>query len=99
MPAGAGRRRLEAPRALMTEKIVAGEDVVHPEAVGAGVALADVALEETIVAHDRAALLILKELLRRGAAARLATARQLHGHEYPPDRIPVQEETKFITPR
>src|SRR5690349_15961432 len=91
VPAGAGRRGLEAPGALVAEKIVAREDVVHAEAVGARVALADVALEEAVVVHDGAALLVLKELLRRGAAARLAAARHLHGHEYPPDRKPVRE--------
>src|SRR5215510_6309255 len=48
--ARAGWRRLEAPHALVAEEVVAGEDVVDLQALGAGIPLADVALEEGLVA-------------------------------------------------
>jgi hypothetical protein len=84
------RRRLEGLRALVAEEVVAGEDVVDLQAVRAGVALADVALEERIVANDGSSPSITQETLRRGAAARLAGKvihREIHrerwGHALP----------------
>ena len=65
-------RRLEAPRAFVAEEVVAGEDVVDLEAIRAGIPLADVALEEGVVANDGASPSIAQEALRRGATAGLA---------------------------
>ena len=59
MASSARRRGLEAPGALVAEEIVAREDVVDLEAVGAGVSLADVALEEAVVAHNRVVPLLI----------------------------------------
>jgi hypothetical protein len=56
----------------MTKKVVAREDVVHLEAIGAGVALADVALEKTLAVDDTPALAVGEAALRRGLAAGLA---------------------------
>src|SRR5258707_15770143 len=81
-------RRLEGLRTLVAEEVVAGEDVVDLQAVRAGVALADVALEERVVANDGGSPSITQESLRRGAAARLAgrvVHREIHrkrwGHD------------------
>ena len=49
VPASPRRRRLETLRALVTEKVVPGEDVVDLKALGASVAFADVALQEGLV--------------------------------------------------
>ena len=70
--AGARRRRLEGLGALVAQEVVAGEDVVDLQAVRTRVALADVALEERVVADDGGSPSITQESLRRGAAARLA---------------------------
>ena len=72
VPSRPRRGRLESLRALVAEEVVAGEDVVDLQAFRAGVALADVALEERVVAHDGGSPSITQESLRRGAAARLA---------------------------
>jgi hypothetical protein len=89
--ASSRRRRLERLRALVTEKVVAGEDVVDLQAFGARVALADVALEERVVANDVGSPSIAQEALRCGAAAGLAEGRVVHreihrgrwGHDAP----------------
>ena len=73
----AGRRR-ERARALVTEEVVAGEDVVHLEAIGAGIALAYVTLEERRVAHGFHALSVRQASLGDCAPARLAGTRRLH---------------------
>ena len=69
---GAGRRRGEALGALVAEEVVAREDRVDLQAVGAGVPLADVALEEPVVADDARPLAVRKEGLGRRAVAGLA---------------------------
>jgi hypothetical protein len=71
-------RRLELARALVAEKIVARVDVVNPEAVGARVALADVALQERGVVDERFAAAIGEAALGHGLPTRLTTARWLH---------------------
>lgn len=73
-----GGRGLEPLRALVAEEVVAAEDVVDLEALGAGVPLADVALEQGLVADHRAPLLVGKERLARGTLAGLA----VRGHRF-----------------
>ena len=72
VPSRPRRGRLESLRALVTQEVVPRKDVVDLQAVRAGVALADVALEERIVANDGGSPSVTQECLRRGAAARLA---------------------------
>ena len=72
VPSRPRRGRLESLRAFVAKEVVAGEDVVDLKAFRAGVALADVALEEGVVANHRGSPSIAQEALRRGAAARLA---------------------------
>src|SRR5207237_1153818 len=85
------RRRLERLGALVTEEVVPGEDVVHLQAFGARVALADVALEERVVANHTGSPSVAQEALRLGATARLAGRVMIHleihrerrGHDSP----------------
>ena len=72
VPSRPRRGRLKSLRALVTEEVVAGEDVVDLQAFRAGVALADIALEEGVVADDGASPSIAQEVFCSGAAARLA---------------------------
>ena len=65
-------RRLEPLRALVAEEVVAADEVVHLQAIGARVPLADVALEERFVRDEGAPLLVVEERLARRAAAGLA---------------------------
>ena len=62
----------------MAEEVVARADVVDAQAVGAGVAFADVALEQRRVVDDRVATPVLEPALGHGLPARLTTARWLH---------------------
>ena len=89
MAAGARRRGLEALRALVAQEVVAAEDVVHLEAIGAGVSLADVALEERLVGDDRAPLLVVEERLARGTLAGLAGVGHWWGTVGRPGQAPV----------
>src|SRR6185503_1159267 len=90
--AGTGSGGLEASRTRVAEEVVARKDVVDLEAVGAGVALADVTLEEGLVADDRPALPVPQERLRGGSAARLARGRKdVHRR--------LREKTKYNTLR
>src|SRR5689334_9629953 len=59
--AAVGRRVAEGPRALVAEEVVRREDVVHLQALGAGVAFADVALQERVVVDDPAALAVIEQ--------------------------------------
>ena len=77
MPAGAGGRLLEPLGALVAEEVVAGEDLVHLETFRARVSLADVALEEALVAYDRLPLAVVQEAVRHGPPARLTGG--MHG--------------------
>jgi hypothetical protein len=72
------RRRLEGLDALVTEEVVPGEDVVHLKAFGARVPLADVALEERVVANHAGSPSVAQEALRLGATARLAGRVMIH---------------------
>ena len=72
VPSRPRRGWLESLRAFVAEEVVAGEDVVDLQAFRTGVALADVALEERVVADDGASPSIAQEVIRRGAAAGLA---------------------------
>src|SRR5262245_5755434 len=65
--------RLETAGAFVAQEVVAREDVVDLEALRAGVALADVTLQEGLVAHDARALAVSQEGVCRGPAARLAS--------------------------
>jgi hypothetical protein len=56
----------------MTEEVVAGKDVVDLQALRAGVPLADIALEEALVANDGASASIAEKAIRRRASAGLA---------------------------
>src|SRR5262245_20028590 len=69
----AARWSPEPLRAFVAEEIVAGEDVVDLEAVGAGEALADVALEEALAADEAAALAIREQTVVGRALAGLAS--------------------------
>jgi hypothetical protein len=72
------RRGREGPRALVTQEVVAREDVVHLEAVGAGIALAYIALEESGMAHGLLPFTVGEAAFGGGAPARLAGTRRLH---------------------
>ena len=74
-----GRGRGELACALMAEEIVAGEDVVDLEALGARKALADVALQQTLAVDDAGSLSIAEQRPDRGTLARLAAGGGLHG--------------------
>ena len=67
--AGLQPRHLHLPGAGVTEEVVAGEDVVDPKAVGTGESLADVALKQALLGHDRAALAIVEQAVRDRLAA------------------------------
>jgi hypothetical protein len=62
--AAVGRGVSERAGALVAEEVVGREDVVDLEAVGARVALADVALEESVVVDDGGAFAVIEK--RRG---------------------------------
>ena len=83
--AGRGKQLLSA---FVTEEVVAREDVVDLEAVGAREALADVALQQALVAHDLAASLVGVLARRRRSEARLATARRFHAPSVAPGSWP-----------
>src|SRR5262245_38440197 len=73
-----GRGIAERADALVAEEVVAGEDVVDLEAVRAGIALADVALQEAVVVDDTGALAVVEQADALGPAARLAGGRWCH---------------------
>ncbi len=68
----------EGARALVAQEVIAREDVVDLEAVGAGIALAYVALQEGRVANRLLALAVGEASLGGGAPAGLAGTRGLH---------------------
>ena len=63
--------RSEGARALVTEEIVTGENVVHTQAVGADEALADVALQERLIVNDLCAFAVAEQTFAYGTVARL----------------------------
>jgi hypothetical protein len=73
------RRRLEAPRAVVTEEVVPGKDVVDLKALRARVPFADIALEEPVVPDDGRPAAIAEQALRRGAATGLTGGMLIHG--------------------
>ena len=77
-PFATARRRAEAAGAVVAQEVVARNDVVDLEALGAGIALAYVALQEAFALHDRAALLVDETALADGLAAGLARGGGLH---------------------
>ena len=77
--AGAGRRSAEGLGAGVTEEVVAGEDVVDLEALGAGEALAHVALQERLVEHGGTPLAIREQGGSRVSSTGLAGIAGLHG--------------------
>jgi hypothetical protein len=76
-------RRAELPGAVVTEEVVAREDVVDLQALRAGEALADVALQEALVVHYARALAIAQEGVAGGPMAGLAEAGRLHPRSSP----------------
>src|SRR5262245_2826167 len=71
-------RGADLPRALVPAEVVPREDVVDPQAVGAGEPLADVALQQGLVVDEGVALPIDEQGLGDRLAAGLATARRFH---------------------
>ena len=78
VPSRPRRGGLERLRALVTEEVVAGEDVVDLQAFRAGVALADVALKHVGVVDDAVAAPVYEPGLGHGSPTRLTAARWLH---------------------
>ena len=68
----------ELLRAIVADEVVAGEDLVDLEALRAGEAVAHVALQQSLVRHDLAALPIGEQRGARNATTRLAAGRELH---------------------
>jgi hypothetical protein len=62
----------------MAQEVVPGKDVVDLKALRAGVALTHVALQEALVLHHVATLVVTQEALRGGTPARLAIGGRLH---------------------
>src|SRR5262249_18142430 len=81
--AGLDRRGLDLPSTDMAEEVVAREDVVDPEALGAGEALADVALQEALVSDVRRPPSVAERALRGGLEAGLAGRGRLHPNTSP----------------
>ena len=79
MPAGSPNGRAEGASALVAEETVLRDDVVDLEAIGASVALADVALEKRFARDQVGALAIAEQARWRRTAARL-TRRGRLGH-------------------
>ena len=79
VPAAAARGLLQLVRARVAEKVVARDDVVHAQALGAGEALADVALQQVPVVDDVLAATVLEPCRRDGFLARLAADGRFHG--------------------
>src|SRR5262249_41486142 len=69
---------LHLARALVTDEVVAGDDVVHAQAICAGESLAHVALQQALMMDDSAALAVVERTFRDFPAAGLATGWGLH---------------------
>ena len=76
VPAAAGG--FELPGAFVTEEVVAREQVVDTQAIGAGVALADVTLEQTLVVDEGRSLAVRQAAFGRRLPAGLAKAGGFH---------------------
>src|SRR2546430_13198181 len=66
-----GRRVSEGSGALVAEEVVCRQDVVDLETLGAGVALADVALQEVVVVDEATAFPVIEERSGGGSTAGL----------------------------
>src|SRR2546428_6386043 len=73
-----GRRVSERAGALVAEEVVSRQDVVDLETLRAGIALADVALQEVVVVDDAGAFAVIEERSSGGSAAGLAGGRWRH---------------------
>lgn len=73
--AAASRGRPECSRTLVTQEVVAREDVVDLQAVGAGKALAYIALEQAFPVNQLGSATVVEEPRRGGAATRLTGGR------------------------
>src|SRR5260221_12498787 len=74
------RRSPDLPGALVTQEVVPGEDVIDAQALGAGVPLTDVALEQRLVVDERVVAPTVDEKgFGDRLTARLATGRRFHG--------------------
>ena len=83
--AAPARGLLQLARALVAEEVVARDDVVHAQALGAGEALAHVALQQVTVVDDVLAATVLEPVRADVLLARLAADRRFHrrGNEAP----------------
>jgi hypothetical protein len=89
----------ELSGARVTKEVVPRQDVVHAKALGAGEALADVALKERLVVDQRVVALAVDEpSFGHGLLAGLATARRFHGRLVDPG-IPHRKALNIPHPR
>jgi hypothetical protein len=70
---------LELPSTIVADEIVTGADVVDAKAVGARVALADVALQKSVVVNDALSPSVLQTALGDRLPAGLASTGRFHG--------------------
>ena len=73
-----GRRVSEGAGAFVAEEVVPRQDVVDLETFRAGIALADVALQEVVVVDEAAAFAVIEERSGGGSTAGLAGGRWRH---------------------
>jgi hypothetical protein len=78
VPAIGRARGSQLARALVTEKVVARDDVIHLQALRASEPFADVALEQALVVHDIDAPVVAEQALGGDPAAGLTVSRQFH---------------------
>src|SRR5258708_29501617 len=71
-------RRPQLACALVTEKVVARDDVIDLQALCAGEAFADVALEQALVVDDVGTAVVAEHALGGDPAAGLAVSRRFH---------------------
>jgi hypothetical protein len=71
-------RLLELARAHVAEEVVARADLVDAEALGAGVALADVALQERVIVDNLVPPAVLESALCDGSPTGLTAGGGLH---------------------
>ena len=91
------RGRFERFRALVTKEVVPGEDVVDLKTLRARVTLADVALQERVVAHDGGTATVAQQALRLGPLARLTGGMLIHrGLHRARNDAPMEEGSQTI---
>src|SRR5260221_1508598 len=88
--------RLQLPGAYVAEEVEAREEVVDTQAVGAGVALADVTLEQALVVDEGRSLAVHQTGFTHRLPAGLTTAWRFHGSvpfsDPPPASAAVRRE-------